>query len=47
MKLSVSNLAWDVQDNQKVFYLLNELGINNVEGVLTKIDNWDKKYLVD
>jgi sugar phosphate isomerase/epimerase len=42
MKLSVSNLAWDVQDNQKVFYLLNELGINNVEGVLTKIDNWDK-----
>jgi sugar phosphate isomerase/epimerase len=41
MKLAVSNLAWDVQDNQKVFNLLNELGINNVEGVLSKIDSWN------
>ena len=41
MKLAVSNLAWDVQDNQKVFKLLNDLDINNVEGVLSKIDTWD------
>ena len=41
MKLAISNLAWDVQDNQKVFKLLNDLEINNVEGVLSKIDSWD------
>jgi sugar phosphate isomerase/epimerase len=41
MKLAVSNLAWDAQDNQEVFKLLNDLDINNVEGVLSKIDSWD------
>jgi sugar phosphate isomerase/epimerase len=41
MKLAVSNLAWDIQDNQKVFNSLNKLNINNVEGVLSKIDSWE------
>jgi sugar phosphate isomerase/epimerase len=41
MKLSVSNLAWEFEDNQKVFKLLNDLDIDMVEGVLTKISSWD------
>jgi sugar phosphate isomerase/epimerase len=41
MKLAVSNLSWDFQDNQKVFNSLKELGIGNVEGVLSKIDSWE------
>jgi sugar phosphate isomerase/epimerase len=41
MKLAVSNLAWDKQDNQKTFDLINELDITYIEGVLSKIDEWD------
>lgn len=42
MKLSLSNLAWDISDNDQVLSILNTNNINNVEGVLTKIDNWGK-----
>lgn len=40
MTLSVSNLAWDHNDNESIFSELKKLNINHVEGVLTKIDSW-------
>ena len=40
MKLAVSNLAWDKKDNEYIFKILNKLGINRIETVLSKIDNW-------
>lgn len=42
MKLSLSNLAWDIHDDDLVLSILNTNNVNNIEGVLTKIDNWDK-----
>lgn len=42
MKLGVSHLAWDVQESEKIFNLLKSNNIHNVEGVITKINDWDK-----
>jgi len=41
MKLAVSNFAWDVKNSDKMFNHLKSLNINNIEGVLSKIDTWD------
>lgn len=41
MKLSLSNLAWDNQDNDKMLSILKNNNVN-VEGVLTKIGDWDE-----
>lgn len=42
MKVSVSNLAWNNENNLEVFMLLQKFNIRNIEGVLTKICDWDK-----
>jgi len=42
MKLSISNLAWDTSESDQIFSFLKTEKISNIEGVLTKIDNWDK-----
>ena len=42
MKLSLSNLAWDIPDNDQILSILNINNVSNVEGVLSKIDDWDK-----
>jgi sugar phosphate isomerase/epimerase len=42
MKLSLSNFAWDKQEDNSTFEELKKLGINLIEGVLTKIDPWEK-----
>lgn len=41
MRLSLSNLAWDNEDNEKMLSILKNNNIN-IEGVLTKIGNWDE-----
>jgi sugar phosphate isomerase/epimerase len=41
MKLSLSNLAWDNEDNDQMLLILKNHNIN-IEGVLTKIGNWDE-----
>jgi sugar phosphate isomerase/epimerase len=41
MKLSLSNFAWDSDENEFIFKTLSSIGIENIEGVLTKINNWD------
>lgn len=41
MKLAVSNFAWDIKNSDKMFNYLISLNINNIEGVLSKIDIWD------
>lgn len=41
MNLALSNLAWDFKDNDIVFNKLIEKNILRIEGVLTKIDEWD------
>jgi sugar phosphate isomerase/epimerase len=41
MKLALSNFAWDSDENESVFKTLNSIGITNIEGVLTKINQWD------
>lgn len=41
MKLAVSNLCWDIGDSDNMLNHLKKLDINNIEGVLTKIDTWD------
>jgi sugar phosphate isomerase/epimerase len=41
MKLALSNFAWDSDENESVFKTLSSIGIKNIEGVLTKISNWD------
>lgn len=40
MRLSLSNIAWD-NNNELVFTELKKIGINLIEGVLTKINDWD------
>ncbi len=40
MNLSVSNLAWDSDENRQIFKKLNEVGIGQVEVALTKISSW-------
>lgn len=42
MKLSLSNLAWDIPDNDQILSVLNKNNVSNIEGVLSKIDEWDK-----
>jgi D-psicose/D-tagatose/L-ribulose 3-epimerase len=42
MKLSLSNLAWDTPDNDQILSILNANNVSNIEGVLSKIDDWDK-----
>jgi sugar phosphate isomerase/epimerase len=41
MKLAVSNLAWDFQENQEIFDYLKELNIRYIEGVISKLGNWE------
>jgi sugar phosphate isomerase/epimerase len=41
MKLALSNLAWDFDENEKIFSDLKTLEINNIEGVLTKVSSWE------
>lgn len=41
MKLALSNFAWDLGENESMFETLSSIGIENIEGVLTKINNWD------
>lgn len=41
MKLALSNFAWDLEENESIFKTLTSIGIEHVEGVLTKINNWD------
>lgn len=41
MKLALSNLAWDFEENEKMFSELKNLEINNIEGVLTKVSSWE------
>jgi sugar phosphate isomerase/epimerase len=42
MKLALSNFAWNNDDSELMFNYLKQLNINNIEGVLTKLDSWDK-----
>jgi sugar phosphate isomerase/epimerase len=42
MKLALSNFAWDSIDNESTFKELQNIGITHIEGVLTKISNWDE-----
>lgn len=41
MKLALSNLAWDFEENEKMFSELKNLEIDNIEGVLTKVSSWE------
>ena len=41
MNLSLSNLAWNNDTTDIVLPLLKERGITQIEGVLTKLDDWD------
>lgn len=41
MKLALSNFAWDSDESESIFKTLNSIGITNIEGVLTKINQWD------
>lgn len=40
--LSVSNLAWDLSDEPQVFKSLRNYGIDQIEGVISKLGEWDK-----
>lgn len=42
MNLALSNFAWDNKDSDKVFQILKENGINQIECILTKIKSWDE-----
>ena len=41
MKLALSNFAWNKEESELVFSEIKEIGINNIEGVLTKLNIWD------
>lgn len=41
MNLAVSNFSWENIQHQFVFDELKKYGINQIESVLTKIDNWN------
>lgn len=50
MNLAVSNLAWDTTNEHQIFKHLNSFGINKIEGVLSKLGNWntiDSKKIVE
>jgi sugar phosphate isomerase/epimerase len=41
MNLALSNLAWDFKDNHNILTKLKNKNINRVEGVFSKIGEWD------
>lgn len=41
MNIALSNLAWDKEESESIYSLLNELNIKHIEGVLPKINSWD------
>lgn len=41
MDLSISNLAWDINDDNQILPLLVSNNVLNIEGVLTKLGDWD------
>lgn len=41
VKLAVSNLAWNFEENEEVFSILKTIGIDYIEGVITKISSWE------
>lgn len=41
MNLAISNLAWNLSDDLLMFDEIKKLGINKIEGVLSKIDSWE------
>jgi D-psicose/D-tagatose/L-ribulose 3-epimerase len=41
MKLAVSNLAWDINEQEEILSLLPSLGVSGVEVAPTKIANWE------
>lgn len=47
MNLSVSNLAWDNNETEKVLQTLQKYNIGNIEGVLTKISGWGSLLKMD
>lgn len=47
MKLALSNLAWENNESQDIFDKIKDLGINNIECVLTKIKDWDNLTIQD
>jgi sugar phosphate isomerase/epimerase len=47
MNLALSNLSWDNQDSEKVFKILKENNINQIECVLTKIKKWEELTIKD
>lgn len=47
MKLGISQLAWDNKNEENIFDILNNLKINKIETVLTKIKNWDQLTDID
>jgi sugar phosphate isomerase/epimerase len=42
MVLGVSNLAWEIKETSQVLKKLQKLGITSIEGVPSKIADWDK-----
>lgn len=45
MKLALSNFAWDRGEEEIIFHKISEMGIYNIECVLSKIKDW--KYITD
>jgi sugar phosphate isomerase/epimerase len=41
MNIAVSNLAWDSNESEQIFKILNEVGVCQIEGVITKICKWE------
>ena len=41
MNLALSNLAWDFKDSHTILTKLKNKNINRVEGVFSKIGEWD------
>jgi sugar phosphate isomerase/epimerase len=45
MKLALSNFAWDNPDSEKIFNIIKLNGFNQIEGVLTKLNDWENTTL--
>lgn len=41
MKLAISNFAWDTDETELILNELKNIGINSIEGVLTKLNDWE------
>lgn len=41
MNLAISNLAWDKEEQNEMFDFLKKNGINTIESIFTKIDEWE------